>query len=129
MIPCLNHWPLSSDAKLQGLPALVDAPRRVRDAGFSNYEPAIDPAGPLRPDPSEHACKAICAATDASDVHVSTVACGLSWGTNPVSDHPAVRERSRADTQYACTAPPGWAAKNCFATNLSSPKCSRRRRT
>ncbi|MEM6457813.1 MAG: sugar phosphate isomerase/epimerase family protein [Planctomycetota bacterium] len=78
-----------------------DALAQMKAAGFGALELAIATEGVLTIGSTEADCQAIRGQIDASGLHVSTVASGMSWGTNPLSDDPAVRELSNTQVEAA----------------------------
>ena len=92
MIPGISYWSLAGG--LENTLPIPDALQQARDAGFQALELGIAPEGVLTPDSTQAQCEEIRRQINDSGLHVSTVASGMSWGTNPVSEDPAVREAS-----------------------------------
>ena len=94
MIPGLSYWSLAGG--LENTLPMGDALMMTRDAGFGALELAVAGDGVLTPDSTQSQCEDVRAQIDGSGLHVSTVASGMSWGANPVSNYEAVREASNA---------------------------------
>ena len=92
MIKGISYWSLRDG--LANTHPREEALREVRAAGFEAMELSIGDSGVLTVESSEADCRKARELIDRSGVHVSTAASGLSWGTNPVSNDPAVRARS-----------------------------------
>ena len=73
-----------------------EALQQINALGLDALELAVDDAGAVHIDSSQGECEAIRRQIDAAGVHVSTVACGLSWAMNPVAEDAETRERSRS---------------------------------
>ena len=67
---------------------------QAKAAGYAGLELAIAAEGVLTPQTMRTECEAIRGKIDASDLVVETLASGLSWAVNPVSDDAEVREKS-----------------------------------
>lgn len=99
MIPGLSYWSLEQGTANNH--PLDDALQQTKDAGFEALELAIADTGLIRVDSSETQCQALREQIDASGLQAPTLASGMSWGCNPVSDDAHVREKALADTQAA----------------------------
>ncbi len=92
MNKCISYWSLEHG--LANTHPIEDALAEARAAGFDGLELCIGEAGVLTVDATEAECHDIRELIDASGLVVETLASGMSWGHNPVSDDPAVRERA-----------------------------------
>ena len=92
MTPGLSYWTL--EHRLDNTHPIDAALAEVQDAGFAALELAVGETGTIHVASTREECEGIRAQIDAAGVHVSTVASGLSWGCNPVSNDAAVREES-----------------------------------
>jgi hexulose-6-phosphate isomerase len=93
MIPGISYW--SFEDGLANTHPIEAALRQARDAGFEALELALATEGVLTVESTQRDCQAVRDTIDAfGDVQVSSVASGLSWGCNPLSHDPAVRETS-----------------------------------
>ncbi|MEM7624154.1 MAG: sugar phosphate isomerase/epimerase family protein [Planctomycetota bacterium] len=99
MITGISYWSLEHG--LANTHPLNEALAQVKAAGFEALELAIGTEGLLTVESAEAQCKAVRDQITASGLHVSTVAAGLSWGCNPVSNDAATRERSNAMIEAA----------------------------
>lgn len=99
MIPGLSYWTLEHG--LDNTHPIDAALTEVQGAGFAALELAIGAEGVIHPASAQDECEQIRAQVDASGIHVSTVASGLSWGCNPVSNDAAVREESNKMMEVA----------------------------
>lgn len=99
MISGVSYW--SFEHGLDNTHPIDAALAEAKAAGFDALELAIGTEGVITVDTTEEQCKAIRQQIDASGVHVSTVAAGLSWGCNPVSNDAKVREQSNAMIEAA----------------------------
>ncbi len=97
MIPGISYWSLEHGSS-NALP-LDDALRVVKAAGFKALELTLSHQGVLHTQSSQAECQAARRRVDASGLHVSTVASGLNWGCNPVSNDAKVRDQSNAITE------------------------------
>ncbi|MEM8783837.1 MAG: sugar phosphate isomerase/epimerase family protein [Planctomycetota bacterium] len=94
MIPGISYWSFAKG--LENTHPVADALAEAKSLGFEALELSIADAGVLHVGSTQAECEAIRRQIDASGLHVATVACGLSWGMNPVSDDAKVREESLA---------------------------------
>ncbi|MEM8736980.1 MAG: sugar phosphate isomerase/epimerase family protein [Planctomycetota bacterium] len=88
----ISYWSLEQG--LDNTHPIDRALAEVKAAGLDALELAIGEQGVIHVGSTQAECEAIRREVDAAGVHVSTVAAGLSWGCNPVSNDPAVREKS-----------------------------------
>lgn len=86
---------------------ITDALEESKHAGLSAIELAIGTEGILTVESSEEECNTIRQQIDSSGIHCSSLASGLSWCNNPVSNNPEVRQRSNALTE-ACLQRAAW---------------------
>jgi len=89
VIKGISYWSVEggSDGSADIVRALADA----KQAGFEALELAIGTSGHLTVDATEEQCSDIRACCDESGLVVETLASGMSWKVNPVSDDPAER--------------------------------------
>ncbi len=100
MIKCATYWSMRDG--LANTHPIDDALDQAKAAGFAGIElcigPGPAPADPLRSgltsETMEADCVAVRARLDATGLHCSTIASGMTWAFNPTSDDPAVRERA-----------------------------------
>ncbi len=79
---------------LAGTLPIGEAIALAKAGGYQGLELAIAGQGVLTPQTIQTECEAIRGKIDASDLVVETLASGLSWTVNPVSDDPEIREKS-----------------------------------
>lgn len=94
MIKSLSYW--SFEHGLANTHPIHDALAEAKAAGFEGIELCIGPEGALNVGSTQQECEAIRTMIDASGLVVETVASGMSWGANPVSNDPAVRDQAVA---------------------------------
>ncbi|MEM9752267.1 MAG: sugar phosphate isomerase/epimerase family protein [Planctomycetota bacterium] len=94
MIKSISYW--SFEHGLANTHPLDAALAEAKSAGFEGLELCIGLEGVLTPETTEDACTKIRKQIDASGLHVRTLASGMSWAFNPVSNDPGVREKSIA---------------------------------
>lgn len=70
-------------------------------AGFDLLEPAISTEGVLTVDSDQSACEVIRRNVEEAGFSMETLASGMSWGCNPVSNDPDVRSKSLDMNQKA----------------------------
>ena len=92
MKKCISYWSLKDG--LANTHPIDDALAEAEAAGFDGIELCIGTQGELTVTATEAQCAAIRERVDASGLVAETLASGMSWGSNPVSDDPAVREES-----------------------------------
>ncbi len=92
MIKSISYW--SFEQGLAGTHPIDLALAQASEAGFEAVELAIGADGAFHVDMTETQCSAISKQIAQSGIGVPTVAAGLSWGCNPVSDEAWVREQS-----------------------------------
>ena len=92
MKKCISYWSLKDG--LANTHPIGDALSEAKAAGFDGLELCIGTEGELTVDTPEAECRAIREKIDASGLTVETLASGMSWGFNPVSDDPEVREKA-----------------------------------
>lgn len=63
----------------------------AKHAGFDCLEPAIGTDGVLTVDTDKQACENIRTSVEDAGFHMETLASGMTWGCNPVSNDPEVR--------------------------------------
>lgn len=79
---------------LDGTCPIEDALVLAQAAGFEGLELCIGTSGVLTPDTTPAECNRIRAAIDAAGLTVQSLASGMSWSNNPVSDDRSIRVRS-----------------------------------
>jgi len=92
MIKSISYW--SMPGGLSGTCPIEDALMMAKAAGFDGLELCIGTEGVLTPNISETECLEIRECIAASGLVVQTLASGMSWGHNPTSNDPAVREQA-----------------------------------
>ena len=92
MIKAISMWSL--DGGLTNSISVAKALEAAAQGGFDGLELCIAEEGMVHVALSPQECDALSRQMDSSSVHVSTLASGMSWGSNPVSDDPAVRARA-----------------------------------
>jgi len=99
MINGISYWSVEggSDGSADIMRALADA----KQAGFAALELAIGTQGVLTVDATEEQCSDIRAACDDSGLVIETLASGMSWKCNPVSDDATERAQAIADNRKA----------------------------
>ncbi len=92
MIKGISYWSFRDG--LAGTHPIAAALAEAKREGFEAVELSVGLEGELTAETSESACAAIRAEVERSGVRVDTVACGLSWGFNPLSDDASVRAKA-----------------------------------
>lgn len=89
----ISYWSLENG--LAGTHPLDSAGlAEAREAGFEIIEPAIGTDGFLTVDTDQHACQKIRENVEAAGFGMETMASGMTWGCNPVSNDPQVRQKA-----------------------------------
>ncbi len=97
VIKTISYWSLPEG----GTQPLGSALARAEAHGYAALELTIGPEDTIRPNLSPTECDAIRQQVHDSPILVETVASGMSWSTNPVSDDPAVRRAALAQNDSA----------------------------
>ncbi|MEX0653139.1 MAG: sugar phosphate isomerase/epimerase family protein [Phycisphaeraceae bacterium] len=92
MHKCISYW--SMPGGMENTLPIADALAQTQAAGFAGLELGVGPEGVITPQSTQAECEAIRAQIDASGLVVETLASGMSWGVNPTSDDPAVRQKA-----------------------------------
>lgn len=92
MIKGISYWAMEHG--LENTLPIGSALEQAKATGFEALELCIGPVGALNTQTTEDECKAIRQQIDATGVVVQTVASGMSWGFNPISNDPAVRAKA-----------------------------------
>ncbi len=92
MIKSISYWSLEQG--LANTHPIDAALRETAAAGFEGLELAIGTEGVLSVDSTRRDCEQIREQIQASGVVVETLASGMSWGFNPVSNDATVREKA-----------------------------------
>lgn len=92
MIKSISYWSLKNG--LNGTHAIDKALEDAHQADFEALELAVGTEGAFHVDMADDELKAIAAQINKADIQVPTVAAGLSWGCNPLSDDEATRKQS-----------------------------------
>lgn len=92
MIKSISYWSFQNG--LAGTHSIPEALKEAYEAGFEAVELAIGEEGAYHVDMTEQDIRSIVKNIENSNVNVPTVAAGLSWGCNPVSDDEQTRLRS-----------------------------------
>lgn len=99
MIKTISYWALP-DGGANTCP-IDRALELTKATGFAGLELAIAPTGVVSVETSKTECSKYRKQIDASGVIVQTLANGMSWGTNPVSNDAATRKKSLTLTSKA----------------------------
>ncbi|MFI4861528.1 MAG: sugar phosphate isomerase/epimerase family protein [Phycisphaerales bacterium JB063] len=99
MIKGISYWSLKGGA--DGSADIAHALSDAKQAGFEALELAIGTQGHLTIDATEEQCSDIRAYCDESGLVVETLASGMSWKVNPVSDDPGERALAIAQNRQA----------------------------
>ena len=94
MIKAISYWAMKDG--LANTHPIDDAIAQAKAHGFAGLELCIGTEGALSVDTSKEQCQAIRKQIDEAGLIVQTVASGMSWGFNPTSNDPAVREKAIA---------------------------------
>ncbi len=94
MIKSISYW--SFEHGLAITHPLDAALREAKAAGFAGLELCIGTEGVLNVHTTQAQCEAIRETIDASGLIVQTLASGMSWGFNPVSNNVEVRDKAVA---------------------------------
>lgn len=92
MIKSISYWSLKDG--LANTHPLEDALATVKAAGFGGIELCMGTEGVLNTQTTQGECETIRGKVEASGLTVQTLATGLTWGTNPVSDDAATRKKA-----------------------------------
>lgn len=90
----ISYW--SMPGGLEGKMPISDAIELAKQIGFDAMEFCIGEQGVLRPDTTQRECEELRSLVDSRGLVVETLASGMSWAHNPVSDDAATRKRSIA---------------------------------
>ena len=88
MFKAINVWSFAEGMTLEEM--MTEAKR----LGFAGFEPALEAEGELSLNSTDDEVKAVRALADRIGIRLTSLAAGLSWGCNPVSNDPATREKS-----------------------------------
>jgi len=89
----ISYWSLQDG--LAGAQTLDQAGlAEARSAGFDLLEPAIGTEGVLTVESDQAACESIRKAVNDAGFTMETLASGMTWGCNPLSNDPAVRQQA-----------------------------------
>jgi hexulose-6-phosphate isomerase len=105
MIKGISYWSMPDG--LANTCPIDRALALAKEAGFDALELCIAPEGELTTGSSEADCRRIRERVDAAGLTVETLASGMSWGANPLSDDPDVRQRA-FDQHAAALERAGW---------------------
>ena len=89
----ISYWSLR-DGLTGTHPLDTEGLAEAREAGFALIEPAIGTEGVLTVDTDEHTCQAISRSIEEAGFSFETLASGMTWGCNPVSNDPDTRRRA-----------------------------------
>jgi len=92
MIKCISYW--SMPKGLENTESIASALAITKNTNFAGIELCIGVEGVLNTTTTEAQCAEIRNQIDASGLRVETLASGMSWSFNPVSNDSAVRARS-----------------------------------
>ncbi|MCC6681474.1 MAG: sugar phosphate isomerase/epimerase [Phycisphaeraceae bacterium] len=92
MIKCISYW--STRDGLSNTEPIDRAMDAAKAAGFAGIELCIGPEGALNVATSQADCERFRDLAAQRGLALQTLASGMSWGSNPTSDDPAVRRRS-----------------------------------
>ena len=88
----ISYWSL--EGGLEGTLPIDEAIQIASQQGFEAFELCIGEAGALSVETSESECEAIQSLVESSGMAVETLASGMSWAFNPLSNDADVRNRS-----------------------------------
>ena len=89
----ISYWSLENG--LAGTHTLdAEGLEEAREAGFDLVEPAIGTEGFLTVETDQQTCGAIRDGAEAAGFRMETLASGMTWGCNPVSNDPDTRRRA-----------------------------------
>lgn len=94
MIKCISYWSMKDG--LAGTHPIDDALATAKREGFAGIELCIGTGGALSVDSTKADCTAIRKQVDASGLVLQTLASGMTWGCNPVSNDASVRKQALA---------------------------------
>lgn len=94
MIKCISYWSLKDG--LAGTHGIDAAVSEVKAAGYAGIELAIGAEGVLHPESTQGDCEIIRDQVDAVGLTAESVASGLGWGFNAVSNDANTRKESVA---------------------------------
>lgn len=92
MVKCASYWSMKDG--LAGTHPVGDALAQAKAAGFSGMELCIGLEGVLTPRSTRAECEAIRGQVAASGLVVETLASGMSWARNPVSNDADTRREA-----------------------------------
>ena len=92
MIKCISYWAMKDG--LAGTHPVDDALTQAKANGFAGLELCIGSEGALNVNTPQAECERIRAQAAKMGLATETLASGMSWGFNPTSDDPAVRQKS-----------------------------------
>ncbi|MBI1337640.1 MAG: TIM barrel protein [Phycisphaera sp.] len=90
MIKSISYWSVKGGESCP----IPDAIAQAKNAGFAGIELCIGKSAVITPTTSQADCEAIRKQNDAAGLVVQTLASGMSWGLNPVSDDGAIRQQA-----------------------------------
>lgn len=99
MLKGLNYW--CTREGLAGTYPIDQAIRDAADAGFDTLELCIGREGVLTPSTTRETCDHIRDLASQAGIALTSLASGMSWALNPVSDDPEVRKQSLDDHRAA----------------------------
>ena len=88
MYKSINVWSFAGGMSLRGM--MSEAKR----LGYEGFEPALEAEGELSLASTDDEVRAVRALADEIGIRLTSLAAGLSWGCNPVSNDPATREKA-----------------------------------
>ena len=88
MYKSINVWSFPEGMTLQQM--MTEAKR----LGYQGFEPALEAAGELSLASTDDEVRAVRELADRIGIRLTSLAAGLSWGCNPVSNDPATREKA-----------------------------------
>jgi len=95
MLKAISYWSLKDG--LAGTQPLDTAGlAEAKSAGFDMLEPAIGTEGVLTVQSDRDACESIRAAVEVAGFEMETLASGMTWGCNPISNDADVRRKAVA---------------------------------
>ncbi|QDS89096.1 L-ribulose-5-phosphate 3-epimerase UlaE [Rosistilla ulvae] len=92
MLSGISYWSLPGG--LEGTCSLTTALQLAKEQQFDALELAIAPEGAIHVQLTEGECESMREQCDASGIRVNTLASGMSWAFNPVSNDESVRSES-----------------------------------
>ena len=95
MYKAINAWSFVPGMRLREM--MTEAKR----LGYEGFEPGLAVSGELSLESTDDEVRAVRAMADEIGIRLTSLASGLSWGCNPVSNDPATREKAMGQARRA----------------------------